>query len=152
MRVQRPGIHEFAAEVVHSPSTPEAIIRGIARDSRLRAVAQRERSEGIAERTRRLEAEHIEQRERLGQWIGKTAARIRTESRSDALNLSARLSGYRWYLIALDERRWSVVVEVNGDPNKLPQALRDDINEWMNTRSLPSVQIRLGNSDLTLYP
>ena len=38
-------IHELAADVVRDPTTPQTVLRGMASDSRLRAIAMRERTE-----------------------------------------------------------------------------------------------------------
>jgi ANTAR domain len=57
-------IHLLAEQVVTSPTSPQAIVRGLARDSRWRAAAMRERNEATAERARSLHLAHLEQRER----------------------------------------------------------------------------------------
>jgi hypothetical protein len=48
-RSARVRIHDLAGEVVNSGHTPEAVIRGMARDGRLRAIAIRGRNEAAAE-------------------------------------------------------------------------------------------------------
>lgn len=50
-RSARVRIHDLAADVVRGPETPQAVLRGLARDSRLRAAAIRERNEAMAERS-----------------------------------------------------------------------------------------------------
>jgi ANTAR domain len=57
-------IHLLAEQVVTSPTSPQAIVRGLARDSRWRAAAMRERNEATTERARNLHLAHLEQRER----------------------------------------------------------------------------------------
>lgn len=47
-RSARVRIHDLAGEVVHSRETPQSVLRGMTRDSRLRATAIRERSEATS--------------------------------------------------------------------------------------------------------
>jgi hypothetical protein len=149
-RSARVRIHELADEVVHTPETPHAVTRGMARDSRLRAAAMREQTEATAERTGELRSTYTEQVDRLTQWTNRPTARVRVTSRSDAIDLAARLSGYRWYLIVADEEHWEVVVEFSGVLAELPKELRDRIGEWLRARSLSSARIRLGETEVEL--
>jgi len=71
-------------------------------------------------------------------------------SRSDALDLAAWLGSYRWYLIAPDEEHWEVVIEYVGPRNELPAEVRGRLDEWLAARSLPSVPVKLGQSELEL--
>jgi hypothetical protein len=146
-RSVRTDIHTLADDVVRSRETPPAIRRGIARNSRLRAVARRERGELAAEQTHAVQARYAGQRERLNQWTDKPTARIRTSSRSDAVDLASRLRGYRWYLIVPDNKHWEVVVEYAGASHELHAR----VDEWMNARSIPSVHVRLGDTETTLH-
>ena len=149
-RSARKNIHGLAEEVVRSRDTPQAVLRGMARDSRLRAIALRERVEATTERTTELHARHSEQLDRLAHWTQKPTARVRVDNRSDAVDLASRLSGYRWYLIVPDEEHWDVVVEFAGPPTELPVDLRERIDEWLKARGLPVAHIRLGDNVLEL--
>jgi hypothetical protein len=149
-RAARTKIHDLAAQVAHSRETPSAVLRGMARDSRLRATAMRERAEATVERTSDLHRENVEQLDRLAHWTNKPTARVRVGSRSDAVDLAARLGGYRWYLIVPDEDHWEVVVEFSGTPTDLPTELRERIDEWLRARSLGSAHIRLGDTEVEL--
>ena len=149
-RSARVRIHELARDVVRDPETPQAVVRGMARDSRLRATAMRERTEATVARTEELRSTVAEQVDRLSQWTSRPTARVRVTSRSDAVDLAARLTGYRWYLIVPDEEHWEVVVEFAGRPTELPQELRERILDWLSARSLPSVPIRLADTELEL--
>ena len=110
-RTARVKIHDLAREIVSSRDTPPAVPRAMARDSRLRAAAMRERTEATAETTERMHARHSEQVDRLNQQLDRPTARVRVTNRSDALELAAWLGSYRWYLIAPDEEHWEVVIE-----------------------------------------
>jgi hypothetical protein len=149
-RSARRRIHEVAAEVLYSPQTPPVVLRGMARDSRLRAASIRERNEATAEAHTELQLEHGRQVERLGQHLDRPTARVRVTSRSDAVDLASRLSGYRWYLIVPDEEHWEVVVEFAGPPEELPNDLRDRIDGWLTARSIPSAHIRIAGTELEL--
>jgi hypothetical protein len=149
-RSARVRIHDLAADVVRSPETPQAVRRGMARDSRLRAAALRERTEATAERTEALRSTAAEQVDRLSKWTNRPTARVRVTSRSDAVDLAARLSGYRWYLIVPDEEHWEVVVEFAGPPTELPKDLHDRVHDWLAARSLPSTRVRLGDTEFEL--
>jgi hypothetical protein len=149
-RSARVRIHDLAAEVVRSPETPQAVLRGIARDSRLRAVAMRERVEATTERTEELRSSYVEQLDRLAKWTNRPTARVRVTNRSDAVDLAARLTGYRWYLIVPDEEHWEVVVEFSGVPSELPAELRGRVDEWLAARSLSSARIRIGDREIEL--
>jgi hypothetical protein len=149
-RATRTKIHDLATQVVRSRETPAAVLRGMARDSRLRAIAMRERTEATIERTTDLHKEHVEQLDRLAHWTNKPTARVRVGSRSDAVDLAARLGGYRWYLIVPDEDHWEVVVEFSGASTDLPTDLRERIDEWLRARSLGSAHIRLGDTEVEL--
>jgi hypothetical protein len=127
------------------------VVRGLARTSRLRAVALRERGEATAERARALHDRRSEQLDRLSEWTQKAAARVHAGSRSDAVALAALLAGYRWYLIVPDEEHWEVVVEFTGDAGELPKELRDRIGEWLSARGLPSARVRLGDAEIEVY-
>jgi hypothetical protein len=122
----------------------------MARDSRLRAAAMRERTEATVATTQRVQARHSEQVDRLHQQIDQPTARVRVPSRSDALDLAARLGSYRWYLIAPDEEHWEVVIEYAGSRSELPAELRGRLDDWLAARSLPSVDVKLGQSELEL--
>jgi hypothetical protein len=148
-RSARVRIHDLAADVVRSRATPQAVLRGIARESRLRAAAIRERNEALAERSAVLAGKYAEQADRFA-WANRPTARLRVTSRSDAVDLAARLTGYRWYLIVPDEEHWEVVVEFGGAASELPRELRDRIDEWLRARSLPSARIRLGEIEIEL--
>lgn len=54
-RSARVRIHDLAAEVVHSRETPQAVLREMTRDSRLRATAMRDRSEATSEPVEKLQ-------------------------------------------------------------------------------------------------
>jgi hypothetical protein len=149
-RTARVKIHDLSREIVSSRETPPAVPRAMARDSRLRAAAMRERTEATAETTERVQARHSEQVDRLHQQLDRPTARVRVPSRSDALDLAARLGSYRWYLIAPDEEHWEVVVEYAGPGNELPAELRGRLYEWLAARSLPSVHVKLGQTELEL--
>jgi hypothetical protein len=150
-RSARTKIHELAGQVMRSRETPSAVVRGMAPGgSRLRAIAVRERAEATAERAGELHKEHVEQPDRVAHWTHKPTARVRVESRSDAVDLAARLGGYRWYLIVPDEEHWEVVVEYGGPATDLPADLRTRIDEWLRARSLPAAHIRLGDVELKL--
>ena len=149
-RTARVKIHDLAREIVSSRETPPAVPRAMARDSRLRAVAMRERTEATVETTERVHARHSEQVDRLNQQLDRPTARVRVTSRSDAVELAAWLGGYRWYLIAPDEEHWEVVIEYLGPRNELPAELRGRLDEWLAARSLPSAQVKLGQTELVL--
>ena len=149
-RSARMRIHDLAEQVVRGPETPQAVLRGMAGDSRLRASAMRERTEATAETTEALRASHVEQLDRLLQSTQPPTARIRVTNRSDAVGLASSLTGYRWYLIVPDEEHWEVVIEFAGVPGELPQELRERINDWLVARSLPSTRIRLGDTEFEL--
>ena len=149
-RSARTNIHGLAQEVVGSRESPQAILRGLARDSRLRAVATRERVEATRERAAELQAERVGQLDRLAHWTQKPTARIRVGSRSDAVDLASRLNGYRWYLIVPDEEHWEVVVEFAGVPTELPGELHERIDDWLRARGLPSAHIRLRDAEFEL--
>jgi ANTAR domain len=149
-RSARVRIHDLAGDVVRDPETPQAVLQGIARDSRLRAAAMRERTEATAARTVQLRSAAADQVDRLSQWTNRPTARVRVTSRSDAVDLAGRLTGYRWYLIVPDEDHWEVVIEFAGRPTELPQELRERILDWLSARSLPSVPIRLAETELEL--
>jgi len=151
-RSARVKIHELATQVVVSRDTPQAILAGLARDTHLRAIAMRERTEAGAARTGELHREHLQNVDRLTQWVNRPTARIRAGARSDAVDLASRLSGYRWYLIVPDEEHWELVVEYTGAPSELPADLRERIDQWLQARSLPSASIRLGDRELVLLP
>jgi hypothetical protein len=53
-RSARVKIHQLADEVVHTRETPQAVVRGLAGDSKLPAAAMRERTEASDERTEEL--------------------------------------------------------------------------------------------------
>jgi hypothetical protein len=53
-RSARVKIHQLADEVVHTGETPQAVVRGLARESKLPAAAMRERTEASDERTEEL--------------------------------------------------------------------------------------------------
>ena len=149
-RTARVKIHDLAREIVSSRETPPAVPRAMARDSRLRAVAMRERTEATVETTERVHARHSEQVDRLNQQLDRPTARVRVTSRSDAVELAGWLGGYRWYLIAPDEEHWEVVIEYLGPLNELPAELRGRLDEWLAARSLPSAQVKLGQTELVL--
>jgi ElaB/YqjD/DUF883 family membrane-anchored ribosome-binding protein len=148
-RSARVRIHDLAADVVRSPETPQAVLRGMARDSCLRAAAIRERNEALVERSAALHEKYAEQVDRFA-WRDRRTARVRVTSRSDAVDLAARLSGYRWYLIVPDAEHWEVVVEFAGAPSELPRELHVRIDEWLRARTLPSARIRLGETEIEL--
>jgi len=87
---------------------------------------------------------------RLHQQPDQPTARVRAPSRSDALDLAARLGTYRWYLIAPDEEHWEIVIEYAGPGNELPVELQGRLGEWLAARSLPSVHVKLGQTELEL--
>jgi hypothetical protein len=149
-RSARVRIHDLAADVVRDPTTPQAVLRGMASDSRLRAIAMRERTELSAQTNEQVRAASAEQFDRITQWTQWPTARVRVTSRSDAVDLAARLGGYRWYLIVPDEENWEVVVEFAGPPAALPPELREKIVDWLTARGLPSAQVRLGETELSL--
>ena len=149
-RTARVKIHDLSREIVSSRETPPAVPRAMARDSRLRAAAMRERTEATVETTERVQARHSKQVDRLHQQPDQPTARVRMPSRSDALDLAARLGSYRWYLIAPDEEHWEVVIEYAGPGNELPAELRGRLDEWLAARSLPSVHVKLGQTELEL--
>jgi hypothetical protein len=149
-RTARVKIHDLSHEIVSSRETPPAVPRAMARDSRLRAAAMRERTEATAETTERVQARHSEQVDRLHQQLDRPTARVHVPSRSDALDLAARLGSYRWYLIAPDEEHWEVVIEYAGPGNELPAELRGRLYEWLAARSLSSVHVKLGQTELEL--
>ncbi|HSS74565.1 MAG TPA: ANTAR domain-containing protein [Gaiellaceae bacterium] len=149
-RTARVKIHDLAREVVSNRETPPAVPRAMARDTRLRAIAMRERTEATAETTGRVQARHSEQVDRLNQQLDQPTARVRMTSRSDALDLAAWLGSYRWYLIAPDEEHWEVVIEYAGPRNELSAELRGRLDEWLAARSLPSVHVKLGRTELQL--
>ena len=149
-RTARVKIHDLAREIVSSRETPPAVPRAMARDTRLRAIAMRERTEATVETTGRVQARHSEQVDRLNQQLDQPTARVRMTSRSDALDLAAWLGSYRWYLIAPDEEHWEVVIEYVGPRNELPAEVRGRLDEWLAARSLPSVPVKLGQSELEL--
>jgi hypothetical protein len=149
-RTERVKIHDLAREIVSSRETPPAVSRAMARDSRLRAAAMRERTEATVATTQRVQARHSEQVDRLHQQIDQPTARVLVPSRSDALDLAARLGSYRWYLIAPDEEHWEVVIEYAGSRSELPAELRGRLDDWLAARSLPSVDVKLGQSELEL--
>ena len=149
-RSARIRIHDLAGQVVRDPETPQAVLRGMAGDSRLRASAMRERTEATAETNEALRASHVEQLDRLSQSTQPPAARIAVTNRSDAVGLASTLSGYRWYLIVPDDEHWEVVIEFAGNPRELPDELRERINDWLVARSLPSARISLGDTELEL--
>jgi hypothetical protein len=142
-------IHLLAGQVVESPATPGAVVRGMARDSRWRAVAMRERNEATVERTRDLHLAHLEQRERAARHSG-AIIRVRATTRWDALELGSRLRRHRWYLVAPDEHHWDVVVEVGGRPRELPGEVRHAIEEWVRARQLEPVTVRFGDVELRI--
>jgi ANTAR domain-containing protein len=149
-RGARVRIHDLAREVVRAPETPAPVVRGMARDSRLRAAAMRERTEATAEKTGELRSTYAEQVDRLAHWTNRPTARVRVVSRSDAVDLAARLSGYRWYLIVPDDEHWEVVVEFSGDATELPQDLRDRLDEWLQARAVTSARVRLADAEFEL--
>jgi ANTAR domain len=151
-RSARVRIHDLAGEVVREPETPQAVVRGMARDARLRATAMRERTEATAARAEQLRSTATEQVDRMSQWTNRPSARVRVTSRSDAVDLASRLVGYRWYLIVPDEKHWEVVVEFVGPSAELPKELRERIVDWLTARSLPSARIRLGEAEFELLP
>jgi len=151
-RSARIRIHELAADVVRDPTTPQTVLRGMASDSRLRAIAMRERTELSAAANEQVRAASAEQFDRIAQWTQRPTARVRVASRSDAVDLAARLGGYRWYLIVPDEEHWEVVVEFAGPPTELPPELRERVVDWLAVRGLPSAQVRLGETELSLEP
>jgi hypothetical protein len=53
-RSERIELRALSEQVISHPAMPYAIVRGMARESRWRAVAMRERSEAVAERAHRL--------------------------------------------------------------------------------------------------
>jgi hypothetical protein len=110
----------------------------------------RERTEATVATTQRVQARHSEQVDRLHQQIDQPTARVLVPSRSDALDLAARLGSYRWYLIAPDEEHWEVVIEYAGSRSELPAELRGRLDDWLAARSLPSVDVKLGQSELEL--
>ena len=92
-RSARVRIHDLDADVVRDPTTPQALLRGMASDSRLRAIAMRERTELSAETNEQVRAASAEQFDRITQWTQRPTARVRVTSRSDAVDLAARLGG-----------------------------------------------------------
>jgi ANTAR domain-containing protein len=64
-RSERMQIHDLAAQVVPSAAMPPAIVRGLAREARWRALAIRERTEASRDRSARLHAAVEEQAERI---------------------------------------------------------------------------------------
>jgi hypothetical protein len=151
-RSARINIHGIAEQVVGTRESPEAVIRGLGRVRRLRAIATREWAETTAERSDEVQRRHVEQLVRLAQnrWEQKPTARIRTDRRSDAVELASRLGGYRWYLIVPDEEHWDVVVEFSGAPNDLPADLRTRIDEWLRACSLQAADVRIADLELKL--
>lgn len=133
-RGARTNIHGLAAEVARTRESPEAVTRALARDKRLRLVAVRERADASVNGQKR----HAEQ-------LDRRTARIRTESRSDAVDLASRLGGYRWYLIVPDDEHWEVVVEFTGEPNELPAELGAHIDSWLRARPLRSAHVEVGD-------
>jgi ANTAR domain len=144
-RSARVRIHDLAADVVRQPQTPAAVTRGLARDTRLRTAAIRERSEATAEAHARLVTRLTAQTA-----VDRPTARVRVTSRADAVELAARLAGYRWYLIVPDEQHWEVVVEYSGSASELPRDLRERICDWLAARSLASARIRLGDLEVAV--
>lgn len=141
-RGARTKIHGLATQVASTRESPEAVIRALARDKRLRPLAVHERAGATAERAAEAETRHGEQHVSSAQ---RSTARIRTESRSDAVDLASRLGGYRWYLIVSDDEHWEVVVEFTGDPNELPAELRAHIDGWLRARPLRSAHVQVGD-------
>ncbi len=82
-RSARVRIHDLAADVVRSPETPQAILRGLALDSRLRAAAIRERNEAMAERSVELRGKYAEQVDRFASSDRPTAS-VQVTNRPDA--------------------------------------------------------------------
>jgi hypothetical protein len=64
-RAERMRLHDLAMQVRPGAEMPQAIVRGMARESRWRAVAIRERSEAMRRRNDRLRAAVDEQAQRL---------------------------------------------------------------------------------------
>jgi hypothetical protein len=91
----------------------------------------RERTEATAERVAQLQELHAQQLERLSGLTQRSIVRVQTFSRSDALDLGARIGDYRWYLVAPDDEHLDVVIEVSGDPEALPADLRRRIEDWL---------------------
>jgi len=142
-------LHLLAQQVVENETTPGAVIRGMARDSRWRALSIRERNEATVERTRRLHLATLEQRERSYSRFG-AIVRIRATNRWDALDLGSRIRTQRWYLVAPDEHHWDVVVELTGRPSELPEDVRYAIEEWVRARGLQPVEVWLGDVELRI--
>jgi ANTAR domain len=146
-RSARMRIHDLAAEVVANPQTPATVVRGMIRDARLRSAALRERNQAAGEVNANLRSAHTTQKDR----IQRPKAHFRTTSRSDAVDLAARLNRYRWYLLVPDDEHWEVVVEFTGASHELPHELRARVDEWLSARSLPSVHVKLGDTETTLH-
>lgn len=70
-RSARMPLAELAAQLVPAAAMPQAIIRGLAREARWRALALCERSEASREHTARLRAAVEEQAERIARARGR---------------------------------------------------------------------------------
>jgi hypothetical protein len=151
-RSARINIHGLAEEVVATRESPQALIRALARDKRLRAIAHRERADATAQRNGQVQTRQLEQLDRLADTrpAQRPIARIRADSRSDAVDLASRLGGYRWYLIVPDEEHWDVVVEFTGEPDELPADLCSRIDGWLRARALRVARIRIGDREMKL--
>jgi hypothetical protein len=69
-----------------------------------------------------------------------TTFRIETESRWDAIALTASLRGYHWYLIEPDATHWDVHVAID-EPVRLPDDLRRKIEAWLRERKLEAATV-----------
>ena len=138
-------IHSLAELVVTRETTPEAVIRGLARESKWRAAAMRERNEATLERTREIHEESM--RRRLENEGSKL--RIRTTSRWDALDLGRRLPGLRWYLVAPSEHVWDVVVELPAATKSLPAKVGNAITRWRSERGVAEPALFLDDTPWT---
>ncbi len=150
-RTARMKIHDLAGQVVGSRETPQAIVRGFARDSRWRALVLRERTETIRESNRRLAERTRDQAARLdaNRRRHRTLVRVRTPSRWDAIDLGSRLADEPWWLVASDAEHWDVVIDAGRARSGPPDELRRRIEAWAETRGVqPAVVLVTDDIDV----
>jgi hypothetical protein len=135
-RAARMKIHDLAAEVVRARVTPNAIIRGFARDSRWRALVLRERTEALRERNIEIQTRQRAQVERFERERARftEALRVRTRSRWDAIELGSRLVDEDWFLACPDEEHWEVVVDLERSSTGDSGELSRRIEAWVEQR------------------
>lgn len=77
---------------------------------------------------------------------------VGSTSRWDALALTSKLAGYRWYMFEPDASHWDVCIPVEERSAELPDDLRRRIAEWRRERRLRRTVVHTDAGDTFVSP